>query len=315
MRRMPEQIVIERLEFRARCGVTPEERAKPQLLALDLRLDTLLHQAGQTDRLDQTIDYAAIIRRVVDTATAQEPALLETMAERILATLFDECPIEHAAVWLRKVHPPIRQIVASVGVSLSRTKREQLAGRAGAAAPWLHQHLARLPKGRALDVAAGNGRHSLLLASEGYDVDAVDRDPAALATLNQAAAQRADKGIATRLVDLEQPAPFDPGFGRETYDVIVVFFYLHRPLFPFLVDALKPGGVLLYETFTIDNHRRSGHPKRREFCLESNELLRLTAPLHLIHYDEGLHEGALGGGSAYTAQLIAQKPLTQAGHP
>jgi len=101
-----------------------------------------------------------------------------------------------------------------------------------------------------------------------------------------------------------------PDLGHEAYDAVVVFFYLHRPLFPSLIDALKPGGVLLYETFTLDNHIQRQHPKRREFCLAQGELIRLLPDLRVLHYDEGLHEGMNGSEFVYTAQLAAQKPLT-----
>jgi aminopeptidase-like protein len=79
-------------------------------------------------------------------------------------------------------------------------------------------------------------------------------------------------------------------------------------LFPWLVEALKPQGVLLYETFTIDNYVRYRHPRRWEFCLAQNELLRLTSSLRVLSYDEGEHDGGPGMGSVFTAQLVAQKP-------
>ena len=116
--------------------------------------------------------------------------------------------------------------------------------------------------------------------------------------------------ISSRVLDLEPPPPQEPHLGHEAYDAILVFFYLHRPLFPSLIEALKPGGVLLYETFTVDNHVQRQHPKRREFCLTHSELLRLTSGLRILHYDEGLHEGTRESESVYTAQLVAQKPFT-----
>jgi hypothetical protein len=71
---------------------------------------------------------------------------------------------------------------------------------------------------------------------------------------------------------------------------------------------LKPQGVLVYETFTIENYVRYRHPRRWEFCLAQNELLRLTSALRVLSYDEGEHEGGSGMGPVFTAQLVAQKP-------
>ena len=90
------------------------------------------------------------------------------------------------------------------------------------------------------------------------------------------------------------------------YDAIVVCFYLHRPLFPWLVEALKPQGVLLYETFTIDNYVRYRHPRRWEFCLAQNELLRLTSS-SASSYDEGEYDGGPAWVRLYRL-LVAQNP-------
>ncbi|MCS6285138.1 MAG: dihydroneopterin aldolase [Nitrospira sp.] len=310
---MSSHIIIERLEFRGRCGVTAEERAKPQPLAVDVEMDAPLDAAGRSDNLADTIDYANIARRLVEIGSTQEACLLETMAERFLAMLFADFPITRANLWLRKLHAPISQVTRSVGIRLDRTRlAQQLSGIEPKPATFLVEQLHRLPKGTALDVAAGGGRHSLLLAARGYHVDAIDRDAAALSQLSASAAKQERSSINTKVVDLEQPAPFDPGFGHDTYDVIVVFFYLHRPLFPFLVEALKPGGVLIYETFTIDNYTHHKHPRRWEFCLSHNELLRMTSALQVLHYDEGAHDGVEGPRATYTAQLVAQKPLRSA---
>lgn len=312
---MSAHIIIERLEFRGRCGVTAEERAKPQPLAVDLELDASLDPAGHSDNLADTIDYAKIAQRLVEIGTTQEACLLETMAERFLAMLFADFPIKRANLWLRKLHAPISQVTRSVGIRIERTKlAQQLSQIEPKPASFLVEQLPRLPKGRALDVATGGGRHALYLAAHGYHVDAIDRDEAALIQLAASALAKVLPPIKTRAIDLEQPAPFDPGFGHEIYDVVMVFFYLHRPLLPFLIDALKPGGVLIYETFTIENHRRHNHPRRWEFCLSQNELLRMASTLQILHYDEGAHDGVEGSRSTYTAQLIAQKPLRSA-HP
>jgi SAM-dependent methyltransferase len=224
--------------------------------------------------------------------------------------LYDEFPVERVRLWVRKLHPPMTYVTGSVGVTVERTRLvQQLRHADPAPAPFLVQQFHRLPKGRALDVAAGTGRHSLFLAAHGYQVDAIDRDAQALAHLSATAQTRKLSAVTTKPMNLEQPAPYEPDLGSETYDLIVVFFYLHRSLFPCLIEALKPGGVLVYETFTIDNYFHYKHPRRWEFCLAHNELLRLTSTLQILHYDEGGHTEGRTSEPVYTAQLLAHKPL------
>ncbi|MBS0151638.1 MAG: dihydroneopterin aldolase [Nitrospira sp.] len=305
---MPNQIRIERLEFRGCCGVTPEERARPQPLAVDLELECKLDHAGNSDDLHHTIDYATVARRIVEIGTGQAAQLLESFAERFAAAIFAEFPVDRVKLWLRKLHPPIVYVTASVGITLERTRlAQQLLSADPHPAKFLVQQLDRLPKGLVLDVAAGKGRHTLFLSSLGYQVEAVDRDEQALAQLLTDAGSRHLAGVTTQALDLESPHP--PDLGKERYDAILVFLYLHRPLFPHLIRALKPGGVLVYETFLIDQHLHYQHPRHPEFCLSHGELLGLTAGLRILHYDEGLHERSRDGDSAYTAQLVAQKPF------
>lgn len=306
---MTDQICIERLEFRGRCGVTPEERARPQPLAVDLELDCRMDDAGISDDLRHTIDYAAVAHRIVEIGTDREAQLLESFAEQLIAAIFAEFPVDRIKLWLRKLHPPLVHITSSVGITVERTRFAQLLLRADPPpARFLVQQLNRLPKGLVLDVAAGRGRHTLFLSSLKYQVEAIDRDEQALAQLSTDARSRHLAGVTTQALDLESTHP--PDLGEERYDAILVFLYLHRPLFPHLIRALKPGGLLVYETFLIDQHLHYQHPRRREFCLSHGELLGLIAGLRVLHYDEGLHEGARDGDSAYTAQLVAQRPFT-----
>ena len=76
---------------------------------------------------------------------------------------------------------------------------------------------------------------------------------------------------------------------------------------PQIVQALKPGGILVYETFLIDNHERFNHPRRREFCLNHNELLSLFGELRVLAYREGASAPDKG---PFTAALVAQRPAT-----
>jgi SAM-dependent methyltransferase len=120
------------------------------------------------------------------------------------------------------------------------------------------------PRVAVLDVAAGGGRHSRFFADRGHRVTALDRDTGALAAYS---------GIEIVQADLEDGSPW-PLPGR-TFGAVVVTNYLHRPLFPVLLDALAPGGVLLYETFMAGNER-FGRPSRPEFLLKDGELLDLA---------------------------------------
>jgi len=191
----------------------------------------------------------------------------------------------------------------------------QLEERAGVPGPssWLLENADLLPdvpsagppaaaaRPRALDVACGSGRHALLLAAAGFEVLAIDRDAAAVEGLRHAARTLGLK-LRAEVCDLEagDVATGDLGRGSmagprgalapSTYDLIVVVHYLHRPLFPALVRALAQGGLLLYETFTVDQVA-FGHPKNPAFLLQHGELPRLVAPLEVVRGREGEFDG------------------------
>ncbi len=300
--------MIERLEFYGRCGVTEEERRKPQLIAVDLELEAAVESAALSDRLDETIDYAQVAERVVALSTTLTCQLLETLAEQLVGMLFTEFPVDRVRIWIRKLHAPLAMVAGSVGIRFERTRAaHQSKNLQPGPAPFLLQQLPRLTKGNILDIAAGRGRNALYLLAQGSQVEAIDRDTDALTALEAAAGTRHLSGLTTRVLDLETPPDRPPSLGQGCYDAVIVFFYLHRPLFPVIMEALKPNGILLYETFTIDNYFRHQHPRRWEFCLAQNELLRLTSPLRVLHYDEGEHDGGHGSGPCYTARLVAQK--------
>ena len=155
-------------------------------------------------------------------------------------------------------------------------------------AAWVLQH-ADLYKGhhRMLDVACGRGRHALLFAAAGFTVDAVDRDGEALVAL-RSAAEALGLTVRTRQLDLEQ---LGVDLGTEAFDLIVVTNYLYRPLFPALLRALAPGGLLVYETFTVEQARLPDGPSNPDFLLEPGELRSLVAPLDVLREHEGVVDG------------------------
>lgn len=135
----------------------------------------------------------------------------------------------------------------------------------GVPSPWVVQWAGLIPPAApVLDVAAGGGRHTLFFAGRGHPVTAIDRDISALPR---------QPGIEVVAADLEGGSAW-PLPGR-TFGGIVVTNYLHRPLFPALLAALAPGGVLLYETFMTGNER-FGRPSNPDFLLKDGELLEVV---------------------------------------
>ena len=132
---------------------------------------------------------------------------------------------------------------------------------------WVVRCAHRIPLGGpVLDVACGNGRHARFLAGRGHPVEAVDRDPLKLAVL------AGIPGIHARAANLESdPWPYPDG----RFAGVVVVNYLHRPLFPRLLEAVAPGGTLIYETFAAGNERY-GRPSNPAFLLGPGELLEVV---------------------------------------
>ncbi len=132
-----------------------------------------------------------------------------------------------------------------------------------------------LPGGKALDVAAGSGRHSRLLLDHGLAVAAIDRDPD----------QQPDAAGLTKIrADLETGAPWP--LGNQMFDLVVVTNYLHRPILGSIIGAVAPGGLLLYETFAIGNER-FGKPSNPDFLLRPGELKEaVTGRLEVIDFEE-----------------------------
>jgi len=155
-------------------------------------------------------------------------------------------------------------------------------GCAAASVPsaWVCSHAPRIsPGGLVLDVAAGYGRNTRWLLEQGYRVEAVDIDHAALDSLKHL------PGIRLLQADLEQAAwPY----ADKRFDAIVVCRYLHRPLMSLLAAALKPGGILVYETF-MQGHQAYGRPRNPDFLLAENELLDIYMPLlNILAFEQGM---------------------------
>lgn len=153
----------------------------------------------------------------------------------------------------------------------------------------------------ALDLACGSGRHLRLLAGDGVAVTGVDRDATALAGLAALSGR-----VELIQADIEQgPWPLE---GR-VFDLVLVTNYLWRPLLPRIVEAVAPGGWLIYETFT-DGQQTIGRPARPEFLLRPGELLDAVDGLRVVAYEDGFIEpeptaSAAGGVNGRYVQRVA----------
>ena len=149
--------------------------------------------------------------------------------------------------------------------------------------PWVARFSRLIPGGGAvLDLAAGAGRHAIFLSELGYSVTAVDRDISRLIASGPAGIE-AIEAIEAIETDLEAGGWPLPG---RRFAGIVVANYLHRALFPRLLDALAPGGVLIYRTFQAGNEKY-GRPRNPEFLLRPRELMAAFRGLEIRAYEAG----------------------------
>jgi SAM-dependent methyltransferase len=151
------------------------------------------------------------------------------------------------------------------------------------------------PPRRALDVAIGRGRHVEALARSGYRIFGVDRDAEALRHVGAACAAH---GIPIRLwcADLSSaPLP------AARFELVVVTRYLQRSLFEGLRRSVVPGGVILYETFTVGQRLLGWGPTSPDHLLEPGELSRMFAGFEQLFYEEVAAPEAV-------ARLAARRP-------
>jgi SAM-dependent methyltransferase len=139
---------------------------------------------------------------------------------------------------------------------------------------WVRRWAGLITTGPVLDVACGSGRHSVWFEQRGIPVVAVDREPQQI------------PGVRFVQADLEAGAwPF----AGERFGAIVVTNYLHRPLFPRLVESLEEEGLLIYETFMAGNEKL-GRPANPAFLLKPGELLEAFGSLAPIAFEQGYVE-------------------------
>lgn len=151
---------------------------------------------------------------------------------------------------------------------------------------------------KALDIACGTGRDSVFLALSGFIVEAWDILPDAMERCNELAA-RNGAVVKTQCRDVEQ----DLSIPSASYDLVCCFNFLHRPLFSTIQDALRPGGLVVYETFVEPQRSLFGKPGRPAHVLQSGELLAAFSAWEILLYREGLT-----GPRRIAASLIARRP-------
>ncbi len=165
--------------------------------------------------------------------------------------------------------------------------------------PWLKRALPFLHRGQALDVACGMGRNAIFLAEQGFEVTAIDISHVALELLEKEA-QRRRLSIETLQVDLETEAQLPTG----PFDLLLNFFYLHRPLLPQELSRVRPGGIVVVRTFSCAGTDQFG-AIRPEIALRPGELLEIFSGWTVLLHEEGLEPSAKGGS---LAGIVAQRP-------
>lgn len=149
----------------------------------------------------------------------------------------------------------------------------------------------------AADLASGAGRHAIYLAQQGFEAVAIDFADAGLESTQRRAADL-DLSLTTQQLNLEAS---DLDLGKARFDLITVINFLHSRLFDVLKTALKPGGLVVYKTYTIDQLALPEGPKSPAYLLQPNELLRQFADYRVLRYEERMRGEA-------TAAIVAQKP-------
>ena len=154
--------------------------------------------------------------------------------------------------------------------------------------------------GSALDLAGGAGRHTIWLAKQGWEVTLIDISETGVEQARQNAGPLASH-IHFVVDDLTHFKASQTQL-EARFEVVMAFFFLEREMFSEVVNAVRPGGLLVYKTLTLAQLKLPGGPKNPAHLLEPGELLRLADGLRVLHYREEVAEKA-------TAELVARKGI------
>jgi len=165
---------------------------------------------------------------------------------------------------------------------------------------FLKKHITLLPKGKALDLATGEGRNAAFLARHGFEVDAVD-----ISKMGLRKAQKLAKEMGVKIHALA--ADLDTyQIERGKYDLIINFYFLRRSLIPKIKKGLREGGMVILETYLLEQRKLgTGGPKNPKYFLKPNELLQRFKDFGILFYREGIFRE--GGRRKAIASLIAKK--------
>ncbi len=164
-----------------------------------------------------------------------------------------------------------------------------------------YRHL--LPQtGVALDLACGLGSNALFLAEQGLETHAWDISSSAIAKLQRQSDEK-NLGLAVAVRDVVDCPPEPLSF-----DVIVVSRFLDRALTPALHAAIRPGGVLFYQTFVVGN---TGGPSNPDYLLTEGELLRLFRGMQVRAFEDAGKCGRVAEGFRNESYIVVQKPAVE----
>ena len=276
-------------EARLATSVAEAQAREPRLRILDVR-DESAFAAGHLPEAGN-ISAAGLAARPHELPARDVPLLVVHDSPAISR--------EAAAALAASGHEHVQWLERALADEIVGLAHRGPAARLWSPSPFLERVVARLPRGRALDLACGSGRSAVFLALAAFaHVEAWDIDARALALARELAA-RHGAGIVTREIDLESgplaiPAPL--------FDVVVVARYLHRELFPWIESALAPGGALVYETFRL-GQERFGPPRKPRHLLQSGELRGAFPGLVVEEYEE-----TPADAPPVLARLLARKP-------
>ena len=194
------------------------------------------------------------------------------------------------------------QILTGDDIDGDRTHWDQLYRKKGylfgtEPAAFLKEVLPRLPRGKVLDIAMGEGRNAVFLGRSGFQVEGVDLSPVALRKARKLAKQA---GVRIRTIQADLNGYV---IRPESYGIILNINYLQRSLVAQIKKGLRRGGYLVFESYTVDQLKNPGGEEfRRDYLLEKGELRELFRDLQILEYRE------TNNGKEAVASLLARKP-------